>query len=144
MSESTKIVSSRREFLKNTGRIAAASALAGTVVPRVHAAENNTIKLALIGCGRRGSGAVANVLFINNGPTKLVAMADLFEDRLESSYMALKNRFKDMVDVPKDHKFLGFDAYKKAMDCLSPATWRSSPRPGRSVGYTSNTPSRRA
>jgi predicted dehydrogenase len=120
MSVSTKIVSSRREFLKNTGRIAAASALAGTVVPRVHAAENNTIKLALVGCGRRGAGAVANVLFINNGPTKLVAMADLFEDRLESSYTALKNRFKDMVDVPKDRKFLGFDAYKKAMDCLSP------------------------
>ena len=53
---------SRREFLENTGRFAAASALAGLVLPHVHAAEDNTIRLALIGCGGRGSGAVANAM----------------------------------------------------------------------------------
>ena len=58
----------RREFLKNTGRIAAASALAGLAVPLVHAAENNTIQVALIGCGGRGTGAAANALVRQERP----------------------------------------------------------------------------
>lgn len=111
---------SRREFLKNTGRIAAASTLAGVVVPHVHAAENNTIQLALIGCGGRGSGAVGNAFAANKGPLKLVAMADVFEGRLDSSRNALKKQFDDQIDVPDDRKFIGFDGYKKAMDCLRP------------------------
>ena len=89
MSETTKSVSPRREFLKNTARIAAASALAGVAIPRVHAGEDNTIRLALIGSGDRGSGAVGNALAAKGGPAKLVAMADLFPDRLEASYKAL-------------------------------------------------------
>ena len=62
MSETSKNVEPRREFIKNTARIAAASALAGVAIPHVHAAEDNTIRLALIGCGGRGSGAVANAM----------------------------------------------------------------------------------
>ncbi len=115
----------RREFLKNTGRIAAASALAGLAAPLVHAAEDNTIQVALIGCGGRGTGAVANALAVKTAPTKLVAMADVFPARLESSYNNLHNaaekkQFPGSVDVPKDRRFLGFDAYQKAMDCLKP------------------------
>ena len=53
---------SRREFIKTTSQLAAASALAGVALPHVHAAEDNTIRLALIGCGGRGSGAVANAM----------------------------------------------------------------------------------
>ena len=119
MSENAKKGSSRREFLKNTGRVAAASALAGTSIPRVHAAENNTIQLALIGCGGRGTGAAANALDVNRGPVKLVAMADAFKDRLENSYKSLE-KMGDKVDVPDDRKFVGIDAYKQAMDCLKP------------------------
>lgn len=120
MSESNKSVTSRREFLTNTGRVAAASALAGVAIPHVHAAENNTIQLALIGCGGRGTGAAANALSVKKGPTKLVAMADVFEGRLKPSFEHLKNQFADKVDVSEDHKFIGFDGYKKAMDCLKP------------------------
>ncbi|HUT14179.1 MAG TPA: Gfo/Idh/MocA family oxidoreductase [Thermoguttaceae bacterium] len=120
MSEPTKSGSSRREFLKNTGRIAAASAIAGAVVPRVHAAENNTIQIALIGCGGRGTGAASQALSTQAGPTKLVAMADVFEDRVTGRYDSLKQRFGDQVDVPSDRLFVGFDGYKKAMDCLKP------------------------
>ncbi len=120
MSETTKSVKSRREFLKNTGRIAAASALAGCAVPHVHAAEDNTIKLALVGCGGRGTGAVANALSTKSGPIKLVAMADVFEHRLKASYKNLNKQFGDKVDVPEDRKFIGFDGYQKAMDCLKP------------------------
>src|SRR5215472_1632007 len=67
----------RRDFLKGGGRIAGASALAGVALPYVHAQENNTIQLALVGCGGRGTGATENALGINNGPIKLVAMADV-------------------------------------------------------------------
>ena len=120
MSPSTRNVASRRQFLKNTGRIAAASALAGAVVPRVHAAESNTIQVALIGCGGRGTGAAGEALSTKSGPIKLVAMADVFEDRLKNSFNHLKGHFANQVDVPEDRKFIGFDGYQKAMDCLKP------------------------
>ncbi len=120
MSESTTSATSRRQFLKNTGRIAAASALVGTAIPRVHAAENNLIQVALIGCGGRGTGAAREALSTTSGPIKLVAMADVFERKLNSSYENLKRQRGEQVDVPKDRKFLGFDGYKKAVDCLRP------------------------
>jgi predicted dehydrogenase len=118
MSETTRKSTSRREFLKNTGRIAAASALAAGAVSRIYAAENNTIKVALVGCGGRGGGAVSNAMSVKNGPMKLVAMADVFENRLTRCYRSLKDRHAKQVDVPEDRKFVGFDGYKKAMDCL--------------------------
>lgn len=121
MKEPTRELTTRREFIVNTGRLAAASALAGVAIPHVHAAENNTIQIALVGCGGRGTGAAENALSVKNGPTKLVAMADVFEDRLASSINALKkSKHADKVDVSDDRKFIGFDAYKKAMDCLKP------------------------
>jgi predicted dehydrogenase len=120
MSEKPQDATSRREFLKNTGRVAAASALVGTSVPYVHAAENNTIHVALIGCGGRGTGAAVNALKVKQGPVKLVAMADVFKDRLDRSYGAIKKQFDHQVDVPDDRKFVGFDAYQHAMDCLKP------------------------
>jgi predicted dehydrogenase len=120
MSDINNKSTSRREFLKNTGRIAATSALAAGIVPRVYAGEKNTINVALVGCGGRGTGAADNALSVKNGPIKLVAMGDVFENRLKSSYNNIKNRHADKVDVPEDRRFVGFDAYKKAMDCLSP------------------------
>ncbi|MCC6123787.1 MAG: Gfo/Idh/MocA family oxidoreductase [Pirellulales bacterium] len=120
MSESTKKLPSRREFLKRSGYIAAASALAGIAVPHVHAGEENTIRVALIGCGGRGSGAAINALSVPNGPTKLVALADVFADRVKGSYAEFQRERGDKVDVPEDRRFVGFDAYKKAMDCLKP------------------------
>lgn len=120
MSERTKSPMSRRDFLKNTGRLAAASALAGVAIPHVHAAGDDTIRAALVGCGGRGTGAAANAMDVPNGRVKLVAMADVFEDRLNGSYNSLKNRPAEQFDVPEDRKFAGFDAYKKAMDCLRP------------------------
>ena len=111
---------SRREFLKNSGRVAAASALVTSVVPQVHAAADDTIQVALIGCGGRGTGAAANALSVPNGRTKLVAMADVFDNRLKSSYENLNRQFANQVDVPAERKFVSFDGYKMAMDCLNP------------------------
>ncbi len=120
MSDPTPHGSSRREFFKNTGRAAAATALVSMAVPKVHAGEDNTIQLALIGCGGRGGGAADNALSIDAGPMKLVAMADVFEDRMDTAYNAISHRHSEKVDVPQDRKFIGFDAYQKAMDCLKP------------------------
>ena len=129
---------SRRGFLRTTGQAAAVSALAGVALPHVHASDSQTIQLALIGCGGRGSGAVANAMSAGGlvlgdaggtqratgsaagGPIKLVAMADLRADRMEGAHKALSRELGDRVDVPKDRQFLGFDAYKKAIDCLRP------------------------
>jgi predicted dehydrogenase len=111
---------SRRDVLKTTGQIAAASALAGVAVPAVHAGEQNTIKIALIGCGGRGTGAIANALSTRNGPTQLVAMADVFQDRLDACYREINRSHQRQVDVPAERRFLGFDAYRRAMECLRP------------------------
>jgi predicted dehydrogenase len=120
MNETNDSLSSRREFLKTTGRVAAVSALAGTVLPHVHAGESGTIQVALIGCGGRGTGAAANALNAKHGPLKLVAMGDVFESRLNDSYANLRQRHSAQMDVPTERRFIGFDAYQKAMDCLKP------------------------
>jgi predicted dehydrogenase len=112
---------SRREFLKATGGAVAASALAGMGIPAVHAAGSDLIQVALVGCGGRGSGAAVNALATKSGPIKLVAMADAYADRLNGSYDALsKGEVAKLVDVPTDRRFVGFDAYRKAMDRLKP------------------------
>ena len=110
----------RREFLHTAGRVAAAGALASAMVPKVHAGERNTLQVALVGCGGRGSGAVVDAMSSPNGPVKLVSMADVFPKRLKGSFDALKQVASDKLDVTEERKFIGFDAYQKAMDCLSP------------------------
>jgi len=114
--------SSRREFLEWGGKVAAGSALAAMAPPPVHAGEDNTIRLALIGSGGRGSGAVVNAFGAPGGPVKLWAMADLFDNRLTRSHSHLSKKYADQVDVPPDRRFIGFDAYKKAIDCLRPGS----------------------
>jgi predicted dehydrogenase len=118
MSENQTSVPSRREFLTSTGRAAGVSALAGVALPHVHAAENNTIQVALVGCGGRGTGAAMNALSVTNGPTRLVAMADVFPQKLSASYDKLKTQFGAQVDVPPERRLLGFDAYRQTMDSL--------------------------
>ena len=138
MNQHSTPLTSRREFIKTTGRVAAVSALAGLALPHVHAAEDNTIRLALIGCGGRGSGAVANAMSAGGlvlgddggtkraarsgagGPVKLVAMADLRQDKIDQSYTALTQSLDKLIDVPPERRFLGFDAYRHAIDCLRP------------------------
>lgn len=113
----------RRDFLKQTGTIAATTAAAGAIAaPTVHAAEDNTIRVALVGCGGRGTGAAVNALSVPGESIKLVAMADVFEKNVNNKAETLSGleQFKDKVDVPQERRFVGFDAYKQAMDCLRP------------------------
>jgi predicted dehydrogenase len=112
--------SNRRHFLKTTGGAAAVGALAAAALPHVHAGENNTIQIVLVGCGGRGTGAAQNALSVKQAPLKLVAMADAFDYRLKTSHEALHRALGSKVDVPEDRRFVGFDAYRKAIDCLRP------------------------
>ena len=85
----------RREFLKNTGRFAAATTIVSAATPWVHAAEDNTIRVALVGCGGRGTGAAADALNVKNGPIQLVALADVISERVSNSFNNLSRRFDE-------------------------------------------------
>ncbi len=110
---------SRRSVLK--GGVGLGTALAfQQISARAFADEDDTIQVALVGCGGRGTGATANALSTQQGPTRLVAMADVFDGRLSSSHNSLKTNFADQVTVEEDQRHIGFDAYKRAMDALRP------------------------
>ena len=126
----------RRQFLKQSGSIAAGAAVLGSLQSSVFARGDSTIRLALLGCGGRGTGAVGNALYVpNGGSIKLYATADLISEKMEKSLTALRKWFPaNKIDVTKDRKFRGFDAYKRAIDILRPGdvamcTTRSYIRP---------------
>src|SRR5215831_17656651 len=98
----------RRQFLKTSGAALAGTALVSGLVRPGYAAEDHTIKIALVGCGGRGTGATAQALS-TTGPTRLWAMADVFEHRLESSLSNLKQGHEKQFDVPMDRQFIGLD-----------------------------------
>ncbi len=107
---------SRREFLKASTAVVAGGALAGELTG-VHAAGDDTLRVGLIGCGGRGTGAAAQALKADKA-VKLFAMADAFDDRLQKS---LSNLQKDpavtaKLDVTPERRFVGFDAYKHVID----------------------------
>src|SRR5206468_709917 len=106
----------RRDFLKKTSTALAGGTLLGglTLERSAFAAGSDILKIALIGCGGRGSGAADQALSTSGG-VKLVAMADVFKDRMEESLKDLKSKHEEKIEVPEDNKFIGFDAYKKAI-----------------------------
>ena len=108
---------SRRKFLKTTSTAAVGGSMLSSLAMNhgVFADHHDEVKVALIGCGGRGSGAADQALnTYDQGPIKLVAMADAFRDRLDGSFNLLHKKHGDRVAVPEDQKFIGFDAYKKA------------------------------
>lgn len=114
----------RRSFLKTSGLLAGGTLL--STLPGIafangyHTSANDVIKVALIGCGGRGTGAAQQALSTKQN-VKIVALADAFRDRLDNAYKALTERGAKAadgtpkVDVPEDRKFVGFDAYKQAI-----------------------------
>jgi predicted dehydrogenase len=116
MSEQPASNQSRRTFLKGSAGLVAGAAVAnGFLSGAVHAAADDTIKVALIGCGGRGGGAAAQALS-TKGSVKLVAVADAFEDNARRTLGSLKGQFNEKVDVKDDAIFWGFDGYQKAID----------------------------
>lgn len=111
---------SRRDVLKDSSRLTATALLATSGAPLVRKPQDETIQVALVGCGGRGTGAAHNALSVKRGPVKLVAMADVFPDRMSTSYGALSRDHAASVDVPEDRRYVSFDGYKAAMDQLRP------------------------
>ena len=104
---------SRRGFIKSS----AAAVAALSVVQSAHAAGSETIKIGVIGCGGRGSGAVRDAMEADPG-TKLVAMCDLFKDRIQGKLDSLKQQKPGQVDVTPERMFVGLDGYKKVIDAV--------------------------
>ncbi len=110
-------LTTRREFLKTSSTALAGAALASAIPRPGYAAENNTIKIALVGCGGRGRGAAAQALS-TRGPTKLWAVADVFEERIQSGLAEISRGHEAQVEVPPERQFVGLDGFKKAIDSL--------------------------
>ena len=108
----------RRGFLSTSSKLAAAGAFASALPLErfaLGASPGDTLKIALIGMGGRGSGAADQALSVGEG-VKLVAVADVHPDRMKSSLAGLQRTHKDKVDVKVENQFLGFEAYKKAIE----------------------------
>jgi predicted dehydrogenase len=110
----------RREFMTEAGGFTAAALFASPALAAVHPGGSDTIQVALVGCGGRGSGAAQNALAVQRGPVRVVAMADIFEDHLNASHASLTQLNSDGFDVTPDRRFIGFDGYRHAMDLLKP------------------------
>lgn len=125
----------RRSFLKQGASFAAGATALSGLAPTAHAANDNTIRLALLGCGGRGTGAVGDALSVRNqGPIKLYATADIVQEKMEASVRALRQKFPDKIDITPERMLKGFDAYRRAIDILRPGdvalcTTRSYIRP---------------
>ena len=107
----------RREFLKSTGTALIGSAALPFVfqVNPAFAMKNNTLKVGLIGCGGRGTGAALQALKADTDAV-LTCMGDIFSDYLDESYQALFEANPNQVKVGKENRFVGFDAYKKVIE----------------------------
>ncbi|HQS05130.1 MAG TPA: Gfo/Idh/MocA family oxidoreductase [Daejeonella sp.] len=105
----------RRDFLKTSAILTGGALLSGIPLAGAYASGSDVIKVALIGCGSRGTGAAFQALSTKFN-LKLVAMADAFPDKLEKSYQTLLTKFgAEKISVPADKKFVGFEGYIAAM-----------------------------
>ena len=113
-----KLSVNRRNFVKGSATVAGGVMLGGLPLKsRAKSAANDTLKIALVGCGGRGTGAAVQALSVKEN-VELVAMADAFQDRLDTSYDNISSKVEDKkrVNVSDKNKFVGFDAYKEAID----------------------------
>ncbi len=106
---------SRRTFLHGSSALVGASLLSGPASARESARRDDVLRIALVGCGGRGTGAALQALS-TEGPVHLVAMADAFRDRIDASLAEIVREKPERVDVPETRKFVGFDAYRQALD----------------------------
>ena len=109
---------SRRNFIKNGSMMLAGGAIVGSnlsVARGAHAFGSDTIKVGLVGCGGRGTGATIQALNTTGGDVKLVAMADVFENNIQTAFRTIKGEHPTKIDVD-DSRFVGIDAYKQVLE----------------------------
>jgi predicted dehydrogenase len=128
--EKAPIETTRRDFMRYSSAALAAAALAGTAATkpaRAAAANGGKLRLGLIGCGGRGTGAMRNALLADTNTT-LYAMGDMFPDMVDDSLAKLqKSEAADRVAVDDKRKFTGFDAYQKVIDCCDMVVLATTP-----------------
>ncbi|MCA9208885.1 MAG: Gfo/Idh/MocA family oxidoreductase, partial [Planctomycetales bacterium] len=109
---------SRRDFIKTSSMLVAGGAVAGqlSIARSAHSFGSDVIKIGLVGCGGRGTGAAIQAMNTTGGEVRLVAMADVFEDRLQGAFRGIKSQHPDKVDVTKETQFVGLDAYKSVLE----------------------------
>src|ERR1051326_7204010 len=116
MKASSNTPTTRREFLKTSALVGGALAAPAILPSKLFAKENSdTLKVGLVGCGGRGSGAADQALNADKN-VLLTAMADAFEDRLQTSLKNLQTKHPDKVKVTPETSFVGLDAYQKLID----------------------------
>ena len=108
---------SRRDFIITGSSLVAGGVTTGLVGGQLNLARaahpygQDEIKIGLVGCGGRGTGAAVQALNTTSGPVKIVAMGDVFADRLQSSYRTINSQHADKCDVPEERRFIGLDSY---------------------------------
>ena len=113
---------SRRDFIITGSSLVAGGVTTGLVGGQLNLARaahpygQDEIKIGLVGCGGRGTGAAVQALNTTSGPVKIVAMGDVFADRLQSSYRTINSQHADKCDVPEERRFIGLDSYKQVLD----------------------------
>ena len=134
--ETAQPSASRRDFLKTSGAAPAGTTLPSAIAARGYAAEDNTIKIALVGCGGRGTGAAAQALS-TQGPTQLWAVADVFDSRLQSSLRNVAKQLAKPVAVPPDRQFVGHGRLQESHRHARPGRRRHS---GHAAGLPADPP----
>lgn len=104
----------RRDFIKSSSIIAGTALASASPISSIFAAGSDVIKVALIGCGGRGTGAAFDAMESGQN-IKIVALADAFQDSVDKAQETLTKKYGDKIDVPASRKYVGFDAYKSAI-----------------------------
>lgn len=128
----------RREFLTSAALATAAGlSVKSSLASGAYAAGSDQLKISIVGCGGRGSGAVADALKAEGPGVKLIAMADVFPDRIQRSLTALSEieELADLIDVPAERQFTGFDSYKRALETDADIVLLTTPPAFRPLHY---------
>lgn len=113
---SSIIIPNRRSFLKTASAAGVISAVSAPSITRGQGApDNRKLKVGLVGCGGRGSGAASDAMTADSN-VELWAAGDVFQSSIDGSLRNLQNQFKDRVNVPDARKFVGMDAYQKVLE----------------------------
>ncbi|MBN1853672.1 MAG: Gfo/Idh/MocA family oxidoreductase [Pirellulales bacterium] len=133
------VPTSRRDFLRHSAIAAGAAVVSQSgLAAGAFAAGNDTMKIALVGCGGRGTGAAIdclNAAKIVGQPIQLIAVADAFENRARSALRQIQKEWAASVDVPEERIFVGLDAYQKAIQCDVDMVLMASPPGFRPAQY---------
>lgn len=117
INDSTNVMN-RRTFVKQSTQTFGAGVVFSTmpIIAKTNFFDKSSIKIGLVGCGGRGTGAVFEALMASKF-VQIVALGDVFKDQVDKSYLQISKRFdNNQINIPNERRFIGFDAYKKVIE----------------------------